>query len=103
MTILLVWLAFLLALYFPVALAMRSDWRSNAPGKSMMLWSLIVATILGVSATRSLGVDLPDWARAVSSLLVITGLLAQDITLTKVQNRRSARIEREQETIKESS
>lgn len=90
--------AFVLAIYFPAAFYARSDWSANAPGKSMMIFSAITATVLGLAMLRSFGVVLPDWFRALCFLAIVVGLAVQDITLTKVQNRRRSRLARERAT-----
>lgn len=96
-----------LAWYFPIAFFIRSEWNSNPAGKSQMTFSLIVALVLTLSAVRLVfGITLPDWARLTVYGLVVIGLATQAITLTKIQNRRSARIARERdesESIKEPS
>lgn len=87
--------AFVLAIYFPVAFYIRSDWNANAPGKATMVFSTITAIVLGLAMLRSFGVVLPDWFRALCFLAIVVGLAVQDITLTKVQNRRRTRLARE--------
>lgn len=96
-------LAFLLALYFPVMLILRSDWNANPPIRAVLVFSLVVAGVLLLSVLRSFGVTLPEWTRIAAFLAIIGALIVQDVTLTKTQNRRSARIARERESIKEPS
>lgn len=93
----LVGVTFVLAAFFPIAFAARSDWYSNPPGRSLMAFSIIVAAVLGLVVLRQLGVELPTWTRAVVYSSIAVGLLAQDVTLVKTQNRRSARLARERE------
>lgn len=89
--------AFLLALYFPVMFYVRSDWYTNTPGKSLMALSGAIALLLGLAVLRSSGVILPEWVRAASYLLIVIVLVVQDVTLTRIQNRRIARLARERE------
>jgi hypothetical protein len=92
------------AWYFPVLFFIRSDWNSNIAGKSQMWFSLIIAAVLTLSSIRLFGVILPEWFRMAVYGAIVAGLISQDITLTKVQNRRSSRIareNRERESIRE--
>lgn len=89
--------AFLLALYFPAMLFFRSDWNANGPIRALFGFSIVVALVLGLAAARVLGWHLPEWFRGGSYTLILVGLLVQDITLTKTQNSRSARLRREKE------
>lgn len=99
--VILIGLAFALAAYFPVMLGLRSDWRANGPGKSLMVFSSIIAGVFFLVFLRTLGYDLPEWIRAVVYMAIIVGLASQAVTLTKVQNRRAARIAREREQQRE--
>lgn len=95
-----------LAWYFPLAFFFRSDWNANAAGKSLLVFSSIIAAAMTLSVLRVLGIGVPIWLRAGVYGLIVIGLAVQAVTLTRVQNRRSARLAREYdetETIKESS
>lgn len=90
--------SFLLALYYPVLFALRSDPNRNSPGRAQFVFSVIVALVLGLAAMRTvLEIQLPGWVRSSIYGLIVAGLLFQDIALTKAQNKRSARIARERE------
>jgi hypothetical protein len=106
MTTALVVVAATAAWYFPVMFFIRSDWNSNIAGKTQMVFSLIIAAVFTLSVLRVFGAALPEWFRSAVYGAIVIGLLAQDVTLTKVQNRRSARLSRERdeaaESIKES-
>jgi multisubunit Na+/H+ antiporter MnhC subunit len=71
-----------------------------------MVFSLVIASVLSLVVLRQFGVSLPNWIRAAVYGAIVIGLATQAITLTNVQNRRSARLSRERdeaESIKESS
>lgn len=95
MTTALVLISFALALYYPVMLNARSDWRANSAAKGLMRFSIIVVLVLALGVYRQLVEPPPIWARNAAYLLIIFGLAAQNITLTRVQNRRARRIENE--------
>lgn len=86
-----------LAWYFPLAFFFRSEWNSNSPGRSQMVFSLIVALVLTLAVGRRLGWEIPTGFRAAVYGAIVIGLAVQAVTLTKVQNRRSDRLARERE------
>lgn len=90
-------LAFVLALVYPVLMAWRSDWRANSPGRSLFAWSLIVAGVLAAPVARVLGWQQPVWMVDVIYGAIIIGLLIQNVTLIKAQNRRAHRLAAERE------
>lgn len=100
MTLLVVGIAFALAAYYPLALLARSNWNLNSAGRSQLVFSVIVAVVLGLVVLRQLGLALPDWMRGVVYGIIAFGLAVQDVTLTRIQNRRSARLAREREEIR---
>lgn len=91
--------AFLLALYFPVMLYIRSDPSANSPTRASFTFSIVVAGVLLLAMLRAYGVGMPGWLRITAYAAIVTGLAIQDWTLTKTQNRRSARLAREREEI----
>lgn len=95
MTTAMVILAFLLALYYPLALMARSDWKGNQAIVGQFVFSWIIVLVLSLGVYRELVHAPPEWARQVAFGLTIVGLAVQDILMTRVQNRRSTRIARE--------
>lgn len=87
--------AFVLALYFPVMLLFRSNWHLNLAGRSQLVFSVILAVVLGLATIRHLVGTPPTWLREAIYLLVVIGLLVQNVTLTRIQNRRATRIQAE--------
>lgn len=95
LTTALVLVGFALSLYYPAMLGARSDWKVNPPGRGLMIFSCIIAMVMGLAAFRQLVEAPPEWLRNIVYTLIIAGLLMQDVILTNAQNRRSKRIERE--------
>lgn len=91
--------AFLLALYYTIALLVRSDWNANLAGKAEFVFLVAATLVLGLAFARVLGWVPPDWLRGVVFLIIIGGLLVKVFTLTRIQNRRKARLAREREEI----
>jgi hypothetical protein len=87
--------AFVLAAFFPIYLALRADWRANAAGKSAMAFSVVIAVVLGLAVFRRGGYTPPPWVGIVAYVGIIATLLAQDITLVRIQRRQRRRIARE--------
>lgn len=87
--------AFLLALFFPIYLFLRSDWRANLAGKSMMGFSAAISIVLGLAFFRRLGYPSPEWVAVGAYLLIITVLGVQDIVLVITQRRQRRRIREE--------
>lgn len=95
LTTVLVIAAFLLALYFPVMLYLRSDYKANPPIVGLMVFSCIIAGVLGLAVYRQIVEPPSELARNIVYFLIIIGLFVQDVILTNTQNRRAARIKRE--------
>lgn len=88
----LVVVVFLLAAYFPIfygVVLFRARRLPNVVGASALIFSTVVAFVLGLRVLRELGADLPEWIGAVSFILIAAGLLAQDVALTRSSLRRS--------------
>lgn len=91
----LVVVVFFLAAYFPIfygTVLIRARRLPNVVGASALLFSVIVAFVLGLRALREFGADLPEGIGVVSFTLIAAGLLAQDVALTRSSLRRRVRI-----------
>lgn len=89
--------AFLLAAYFPIMFYARSNPFDNPASKALFAFSIVAAIILGLGLARQLRWIESDGWRGVVYVLTSGVLLVQDVTMTRVQNRRSKRIARENE------
>lgn len=86
---------FVLAAFFPAYALARADILRNPPGRAMLLFSIIVALVLGLAFFRRLGLDLPQWVGLAAYGIIALGLVTLDVTLVRTQRRRSARLTRE--------
>jgi undecaprenyl pyrophosphate phosphatase UppP len=91
----LIGVALALALYYTLALVIRSDWKTNTAGRAELIFSTVVSLILALVLARVLGWPAPEWLRAGIYTVIIIGLTVKALTLTTIQNRRSARLANE--------
>lgn len=97
--------AFVLALIYPVAYARAKPWRPGNPvGLAAFTFSCMVAGVLGVAfARRAEFITLPSWGSVAIYLVIIAGLLFQDIMLLMAQSRRRVRQKRDLECVSDES
>lgn len=97
----LVYVSFALALFFPIYMALRTDWNGkkrgepNPAGTSLMAFSLVVSGLLGLTAFRRSGYLPPLWVGIVAYVVFVIMLAVQDVTLVRVTRRQRRRIDRE--------
>lgn len=79
--------ALITAVLFP-ALYLRSPWRSTLPGRSIMLFSVIIAGIFVLIAVRTVfRVELPEYVRTIVYVLIAAATTTQLLVLLRVQRR----------------
>lgn len=93
----LVGLTLALALFFPIYAAFRADIFTNAPGRALFGFSVVVASVLCLAFARQLGFAPPEWSRVLVYGSIIIGLGLMDYSLVRATRKRAARLAREYE------